>query len=320
MSENSIKEKKIDEFVPGEKVDGYFIVRAIDKKTSSTGKTFYDLTVIDKTGSINTKIWDADKGIGFEANDFVKIRGEVTLWRDIKQFKVHKIRKVTERDEVHIEDYVQSAPYKSSEMLDEIIKYIESFNNDDIKKLTKELVDRKSEKLLYYPAAKENHHAIRGGLLFHILRMLRAGEKLLEVYTELNSDYVMSGVILHDLAKIEEMDSNELGIVSDYTKEGKLIGHIVQGIKEIDRVGRELNIDTEVSILIQHMILSHHYYPEFGSPRFPMIPEAEILHYLDIIDARIYDMDKALKDVNEGEFTNRIWTLDNRQLYKRSDQ
>lgn len=317
MSEGSIVEKKIDEFNPGDVVDGFFIIRTLDKKTSSNGKTFYDLTIVDKTGSINTKIWDADKGVGFAANDFVKIRGEVTVWRDIKQFKVYKIRHVADEDMVDIEDYVQSAPYKSSVMLEQVMNYISEFKNDDIKRLTETLVNSKSEKLLYYPAAKENHHAIRGGLLYHILRMIKAGEKLLEVYTELDSDLVFSGVILHDLSKIEEMESNELGIVSDYTREGKLLGHIIQGIKEIERVGRELGIDQETSLLLQHMILSHHYYPEYGSPRFPMIPEAEILHYLDIIDARIYDMNKALNEIEPGEFTNRIWTLDNRQLYKR---
>lgn len=313
----NIVEKKIDEFEPGDKVDGFFIVRNIEKRTSSTGKEFYDLTVVDDTGTINTKIWESEKGKGISVNDFVKIRGEVNLWKDFKQFKVNKIRKVEECDNVSLEDYIQSAPYKGHEMLKIIKEYIDKIENQDIKIITKEIVEAKEEKLLYYPAAKENHHSIRSGLLYHMLRMLKSGEKLLEVYNDLDSDYVYSGIILHDLAKIEEMESNELGIVSDYTTEGKLLGHIVQGIKEIDRVGKKINADEEVSILLQHMILSHHYYPEYGSPKFPMIPEAELLHYLDIIDARLYDMDKALKEINEKEFTPRIWTLDNRQIYKK---
>ncbi len=316
----SIVEKKIDEFEPGDKVDGFFIIRNMEKRTSTNGKIFYDLTVIDNTGSINTKIWEAEKGEGFAANDFVKIRGEVTVWKDMKQFKVHKIRKVEETDDVSLDDYVRSAPFRGSEMLETVKSYIRDMKNDDIKRLTMAMVESKEEKLLYYPAAKENHHAIRAGLLYHILRMLKSGEKLLEVYDSLDSDYVYSGVILHDLAKIEEMDSNELGIVSEYTTEGKLLGHIIQGIKDIDRMGIKLGIDEEISMLIQHMILSHHYYPDYGSPKFPMIPEAELLHYLDIIDARLYDMDKALKELKPGEFSPRIWTLDNRQIYKRKNK
>lgn len=312
-----IVEKKIDEFKVGDKIDGFFVIRNMDKKVSANGKEYFDLNIVDDTGLINAKIWEAEKGSEVEGGDFVKIRGEVTEWKDVKQFKIYKLRRVVPQDGVEIEDYIQSAPYRGAEMLDEINGYIEAFKNPDIKRLTKTLVDSKTEKLLYYPAAKENHHAIRGGLLYHVLRMLRSGEKLLEVYPNLDSDLVYSGVILHDLSKIEEMEANTLGIVSEYTKEGKLLGHIIQGIKEIDRFARDLGVDEEMSLLLQHMILSHHYYPEFGSPRFPMIPEGELLHYLDIIDARLYDMEKNLRDVPEGEFSPRVWTLDNRQLYKK---
>jgi len=112
------------------------------------------------------------------------------------------------------------------------------------------------------------------------------------------------------------MDSNELGVVGSYTTEGMLLGHIVQGIKMIDRIGKQVNADPEVVILLQHMLLTHHYEPEFGSPKRPMIPEAEILHYLDVMDARMYDMQKELEEIKQGEFTDKIWVLHNRQLYK----
>lgn len=312
--------KKINELEENDKVDGFFLVKSIDRKTSSNGKEYFDLILSDSTGDIVGKIWESHKGEGIQSNKVVKVRGEVTLWKNTKQFKVHKVREVTEEDNVSIDEFIQSAPIKSEDMIEEIYYYINNIKNKDIKKLVEILLERKAEKLYYYPAAKENHHSIKGGLLYHILRMLRAGKKLIEVYTELDSDLVYAGVILHDLSKIEEMESNELGVVSDYSMEGKLLGHIVQGVKEIDLVSKENNLDEEISILIQHMILSHHYYPEYGSPRFPMIPEAEILHYIDVIDARIYDMEKSLKDIEEGSFSNKIWTLDNRQLYKRREK
>jgi len=146
--------------------------------------------------------------------------------------------------------------------------------------------------------------------------MLRTAEKISEVYTSLNKDLLYAGVILHDLAKMEEMDSSILGIVSDYTVEGTLLGHIVQGIKNLEIVGQRLGVDKEVVMLLQHMILSHHYEPEYGSPVKPMIPEAEVLHYLDIIDARIFDMTKATKDIEAGSFSDRLWSLENRRVYK----
>src|SRR5699024_10704210 len=152
--------------------------------------------------------------------DFVKIRGEIISWKDVKQMKIFKIRKVVESDEVNIEDYVQAAPMFGQDMYDEIMLYTEMKENEDIKNIVDAIVSEKREKLLYYPAAKGNHHAIRSGLLYHILRMLRSAEKLTEVYEGIDKDLLYAGVILHDLAKIEEMDANELGIVSDYTKEG----------------------------------------------------------------------------------------------------
>lgn len=308
--------KKISELEVEDRIDGFFVIKNFEKKTAASGKEYYDLNLVDSTGMINAKIWEVEKGEDMSAGDFVKVRGEIISWKDIKQMKVFKARKVVESDGVKIEDYVQSAPMTGDSMYNEVMGYAESMDSDDIKKLVKTILEEKKERLMYYPAAKGNHHAIRSGLLYHIMRMLRAGEKLMEVYDGMNSDLVYAGVILHDLAKIEEMEANELGIVSDYTKEGKLLGHIIQGIKHIDRVSREYDIDEEISLVIQHMILSHHYYPEHGSPKYPMIPEGELLHYLDIIDARVYDMQKALGEIEDGEFTNRIWTLDNRQLYK----
>jgi 3'-5' exoribonuclease len=115
---------------------------------------------------------------------------------------------------------------------------------------------------------------------------------------------------------MEEMDSSELGIVSDYTVEGTLLGHIIQGIKNLEVVGQRVGADKEVVMLLQHMILSHHYEPEYGSPVKPMIPEAEVLHYLDIIDARMYDMNRVTKEINGGTFSERLWSLENRRIYK----
>jgi len=142
------------------------------------------------------------------------------------------------------------------------------------------------------------------------------GEKASEVYTSLNRDLLFAGIILHDIAKTVEMNASELGIVSEYTIEGELLGHIIQGIKMIDQTATKLGADPEVSLLLQHMILSHHYEPDFGSPKRPMIPEAEVLHYLDLMDARMYDMGRVLGGVEEGKLSEKVWLLNNRKLYK----
>ncbi len=316
--QNKIEQKSIQEFQVEDRVQNFFIIKEMEIRKNKNNKDYASLILGDQSGEINAKIWDLnnmDPSL-YQENTLIKVRGRVTKWQSQLQFNIERIRRVKEEDGVSIRDFIQSAPYDSQWMYQEIIKYLEKIENPDIYMIAEYILESKKEKLMYFPAAKSNHHAIRGGLLYHTLTMLRAGEKLLEIYTYLNKDLLFGGVILHDMAKVEEMDASELGIVNDYQVEGKLLGHIIQGIKQIDRVGNELGADPEIIMLLEHMILSHHYEPEFGSPKKPLIPEGELLHYLDVIDARMYDINTALSTTEKGEFSDRVWTLDNRRLYR----
>ena len=309
--------KKIKDFSIDERIDGFFMIKDIEVKTATNGNKFLDITITDNTGDINAKVWDY-KGEDdcYTQNSIIKIRGDISEWKGKKQLKIIKIRNIDENDEIQIEEFIQLAPIDAQDMYDTIINYIDNMNNEDIKKLTNAVVTENKEKLLYYPAAKSNHHSIKSGLLYHIVRMLSTGRELANIYDFINKDLLFAGIILHDMAKLDEMDSNELGIVSEYTLEGNLLGHLIQGVKNISKLSESLEIDPEVSLLIEHMILSHHYHPEYGSPKKPMIPEGELLHYIDNIDAKMYDMEKSLKEIDENEFTEPIWTLDKRRIYK----
>lgn len=141
-------------------------------------------------------------------------------------------------------------------------------------------------------------------------------EVLVTVYPILNRDLLIAGVIFHDIEKMTEIRSNEFGVSDGYSFEGKLLGHLVQGVKVIDELAKELGISEEKSIMLQHMSISHHYEPEFGSPKKPLFPEAEMLHYLDIMDAKMYDIEEAMSSTEPGEFSDRIWSMDNRSLYR----
>lgn len=309
---------KVIDFKVGDFVEEFFLVKSMIVKTSSNNKTFLDFNFADKTGEINAKLWDYNKGDEYKYSEgkLVKARGNISEWQGKLQLKIMKIRPANDNDDLLIDDYVPSAPEKSEIMYETILGYINEINNKDIYDIVSYILKESKDKLMFYPAAKSNHHSIHGGLLYHILTMLRTAEKICEVYTFLDKNLLFGGVILHDLAKLEEMDSNELGIVSSYTSEGELLGHIIQGIKNIEKVSERLSADKEITTLLQHMILSHHYEPEFGSPKRPMIPEAEILHYLDVIDARMFDMKKTLSNTEPRKFSDKIWTLHNRKLYK----
>lgn len=311
-------EKRISDIVAGDEVQGFFLVRECSPRVSSGNKLYLDIQLMDSTGEINSKYWEAQEADiqVLAAGTIVKLRGVVQLFQNKLQLRIAKIRPALETDGVRTEDFVASAPWDAKWMLEQIEAYLDGMEVEDLKKLCKAFLDIYRERLLFYPAAKSNHHAIRSGLLYHVLRMLQSAEKLLTVYTKLNRDLLYTGVFLHDLAKIDEMDASELGIVKTYTRPGQLLGHLIQGITLVDRLGKDLGISEEWLLLVEHMILTHHYEPEFGSPKKPMIPEAELLHYLDMIDARMYDMENALGSTEAGRFTEPVWVLDRRRLYK----
>lgn len=304
-----------------QEITDFFMVKSIAVKIGANKKQYLDLMLGDKTGEISGKKWDVSdeelpalSQIG--EGDIVKIKAHVTEWNGLKQFRVTRIRKKADNDPVELGDFIKAAPEKPEDMYAYILETAENFSDEDLKRLCVRVLTDNREKLMYYPAAQKNHHAELAGLLYHIKRMLMSGEKLCQVYDNLNKDLVLAGVILHDMEKINEIESNELGISSGYSFEGQMLGHLIQGVRTLDRLTAELGFPREKAVMLEHMILSHHYEPEFGSPKRPLFPEAEMLHYLDIIDARMFDMQEALEKTEPGEFSDRVWTLDNRKLYK----
>lgn len=310
--------KNIADFNAGDEVQSFFILRAMNIKTSSNNKKYLDMTLADKSAEINAKLWNVEHGEEslYKAGQLVKVRGTVTLWQNALQFKITKMRLASDEDGVDVADYVPAAPYPAQDMYEEVMSYVERIENQDIKSIVTRIYDMYKEPLMTAPAAKSNHHAVRSGLLYHMLRMLRSAKVLCGVYTNLNADLVYAGVLLHDIEKINEMNADDLGIVSEYTFDGQILGHIIMGIKTIESVAKEVGADRETSMLLQHMVLTHHYEPEYGSPKKPMIPEAEMLHYLDMIDARMYDMNRVYDKMDSGDFSDPVFVLDRRRLYK----
>lgn len=316
-----MKDIYISNFRVGEEYTSYFIVKNIAIKVGSNKKNYLDMLLADKTGEINSKKWDISDeelpGIDkIKDGMVIKVKGSISEWNGMKQLKVSKIRQTSVEDNIDIKDYIKAAPEDAKAMYNYIFDKATDFKDQDLKNIcVRELKDNE-EKLMYYPAAKKNHHAQLAGLLYHVKRMLMMAEKACEVYINLNRELLMAGVILHDMEKINEIEANEMGIASQYSFEGIMLGHLVQGVRTIDKLSEELNIPREKAIMLEHMIISHHYEPEFGSPKKPLFPEAEMLHYLDMVDAKMFDMQDALEKTEPGEFSERIWTLDNRTLYR----
>lgn len=318
------KQFYISDLETGSSITEFFMVKALGLKTGANSKQYLDVTLGDSSGEINGKKWDVgdDESVTLSAlseGDMVKVRGQVIEWNGIKQLRIGKIRKYDpETDQLDMNDYVKAAPEDPEAMYQYILAKAISIGDEELKSMAVKFLRDNKKRLLYYPAAMRNHHAELGGLLYHIKRMLMMGEKACDVYTFLSKDWVVCGVILHDMEKLNELQSNELGVSPGYSFEGKMLGHIAQGVKAVEKMAEELGISEEKKIMLEHMILSHHYEPEFGSPVKPLFAEAELLHYLDMTDAKLFDFEEALVPVKPGEFSERVRTLDGRTLYKPS--
>ena len=303
-----------------ETIDLFLMVKSIGIRIGSNQKQFLDMTLMDATGEVNAKKWTVSPDeepflSSIKEGDIVKIRAQVKEWMGQTQLNVQRIRLASPADAPVMSDFIKAAPEDPESMFGYIFGVAESLKDEDYRRLTTAVLAENKTRLLYYPAASKNHHAEYGGLLWHTKRMLMTGEAVCGIYGILDRELLLAGVIMHDMEKLNEIDADENGMATGYSKKGQLLGHIIQGVISIDEKCAELGIPEEKSLLLEHMVLSHHYEPEFGSPKKPMFPEAEMLHYLDIIDARMYDMEEAVKGVEPGFFSERVRTLDNRRIY-----
>ena len=309
------QQPRIAEMIKGQMFDGFLLTRAAAQRTSSNGSKYLDMTLCDISGEVNAKMWDSTPAPN--VGDVLRVRGMMQEYNGRPQLRVDKMRPATEADDYDISELVPTAPQPANEMLDYILNRVDAIADKELKSLVLMRLEDVGDRINYFPAASRLHHAERSGLLHHTSTMLRAAAAICEIYPTLDADLLAAGVILHDLCKVDELQADETGIASDYTREGMLLGHLVMGVAELARCGRELHVRGELLAMLEHMILSHHDLPEYGSPKPPMFPEAEVLHILDLLDARMFEMNHALAGIHPGTFTERIWSLD-RKLYRRT--
>lgn len=298
-------------------VDCFLLVKVSNKKTSSKGDEYLDMTLGDKSGEINAKLWSYIPAVHgeFLPGDIVKVRGTISQYNGADQLRIDKIRHVLPSDEVNTDDLVACADYSGETMFDELVGIAQNFKDEDIKAIVLTLLREHKENLVFWPAAFKLHHAIRGGLMFHTLSIVRLCQKVCELYTFVDKELLIAGAMLHDIAKTIEYEMTPSGLASGYTTRGNLIGHLAEGAIMIRDTANKLGITSEVPMLLEHMVLSHHGEPDFGAVVRPAFIEAELLSHLDMLDARMFEMKEATFGVNSGEFTGKLWSMDNRKLY-----
>ena len=298
-------------------LEGYCLIKSLEKKTTAKGLTYLDLVLSDSSGEIVAKFWDYKENLHshFEANMLIKVRGRMNEYNGDVQFRVERIRECTDSDGVRIEDFVPSASYTGEEMLKSILSVVETFEDAEIKGLVKTILAKYEDKLVYWPAAFKLHHAMRGGLLYHTLSIIRLAENACKIYPTLDRDLLLGGAILHDIAKIDEFEVSSTGMATGYSVEGTLVGHLVKGAMIVRETAKEIGTSEDTAVLLEHMLISHHGIPEYGAAVRPLFVEAEVLSQLDTLDATIYEFNDALENVKPGDFSTRQWALDNRKLY-----
>jgi 3'-5' exoribonuclease len=308
-------------FDEGKPFDSFFLVLAKQQRTTKQNKLYLSLTLGDKTGPIEGRVWElGDPRIAreFDRGDIVKVRGSVSRYDDRAQVKVDQLRKALD-GEADKMDMLPATTRDVGELWTILEASIASITNSDLKRLlTALLTDAPiAQAFREAPAARQLHHAWLGGLLEHVVSLLGLADRVAAHYTMLNRDLLVTGVILHDIGKIREL-SWETGF--DYTVEGVLLGHIQMGVELVEKtIARLPGFPDRLRTLVVHMILSHHGKLEFGSPKLPMIPEALVLNFVDDLDAKMQAVASEFeKSAREGrapdEMTGKVWALDQRQL------
>jgi 3'-5' exoribonuclease len=268
-----------------------FVVVSKQVKPKKTGEPYLALTLGDRTGQIEAKMWDnVEEFIDiFEQNDFLKIKGLINKYKNRFQLTIHKLRRMQEA-EIDFADYLPKTAKNIDDLWSELIGFVSTFENPHLKSLLDLfLADPEiTERYRTAPAAKSLHHAYIGGLLDHVVSLFRSCDLLCRNYPQINRDLLLTGAFLHDIGKIHELTYNRS---FTYTTRGQLLGHMIIELEMLQAKLEQLpGFPANLKTLIEHLIISHHGQYDFGSPKLPMFPEALMLHYLDDLDSKMEAM------------------------------
>lgn len=302
----------------GMDVEGFYLLKAAFAKVTASGKPFLSAVLADTSGTVEAKVWDYTGPIGErDAGKVIKIRGSVSDYRGALQITVDKLRLATDDDHVDVSRLVSVAPIDREAGYDEVKALVSTIEDADYRAVCEEMLRRHEAAFRTIPAAKSVHHGFLSGLLMHTLNMLRLADFLSAQYADtVDRSLLLAGTLLHDFGKEQEFTFSDLGLVTDYSTKGQLLGHLVMGAQEVGEAAAQLGIPEEKSVLLQHLLLSHHGEPQFGAAVLPQCAEAELLSLIDQIDSRMEIYREVLAPLKAGEFSQRVFALDNRRVYK----
>ena len=322
MSDNCVKTIYIEQIKERDRIDSIFLVRDKITAMAKNGKPYMTLKMMDRTGEVEGRIWDQVDQFSarFEKNDFILVNAKASVYMGKMQLIVQDLKKVDEKL-VDLGDFLPVSKRSMTEMRHELDGILESLTDPHIEALLRAFFDDPDFFALYSkaPAAKAMHHVFLGGLLEHSLAVVGLACDVAKRYPQVNRNLLISGALLHDVGKVNELSYQRS---FDYTDEGKLLGHIVIGVQMIeDRIRQLADFPNELSMLIKHLLLSHHGQYDFGSPKRPKFLEAVILNFIDDLDSKINGVQTHIdkEPDRDGNWTS-YHRLYDRYFYKGSGQ
>jgi len=268
-----------------------FVVVVKQIKPKKTGDPYLALTLGDRSGQIEAKMWDNVDDVlnAFEQDDYLKVKGLINKYKQRFQLTIHKLRKLGQ-SEIEYADYLPKTTKDIDELWRTLVGFVGTFHNPHLKSLVQAFMDDMEIADAYRnaPAAKTLHHAYIGGLLDHVVSLFRSCDLVCRNYPQINRDLLLTGAFLHDIGKIHELTYNRS---FSYTTKGQLLGHMVIELEMLQaKLALVPGFPDELKTMVEHLIISHHGQYEFGSPKLPMFPEALMLHYLDDLDSKMEAM------------------------------
>lgn len=295
-----------------------FLVRAKEIREKKTGEPYLSLSLSDRTGELEAKMWDnvAEVMDTFERDDFVKVKGLIQIYHNRPQLTIHKMRRL-EDSEVDFADYFPASLRDPEEMWRELRAIVANMTDAHLLALVDAVLDDPEIASRYRkaPAAKQIHHAWLGGLLEHVLSLCWLCQVTAGHY-RVDLNLLLAGAVLHDVGKVYELSYDRS---FGYTTEGQLLGHMVIGLRIVaDKLHGIPDFPPRLRTLVEHMIVSHHGKYEFGSPKLPQFPEALLFHYLDDMDSKMECMRALIEQDRQvdGHFTSYNLSLERTVLKK----
>ncbi len=303
LSECAQQENKI--------ITSSFVVVSKQVKPKKTGEPYLALTLGDRSGQIEAKMWDnvEDALNAFEQDDFLKIKGLLNKYKNRFQITIHKLRRLGDA-EIDYADFLPKTTKDIGELWQTLAGFVASFQNPHLKALLEAFMadPEIAEAYRNAPAAKTLHHAYIGGLLDHVVSLCRSCDLMCRNYPQINRDLLLTGAFLHDIGKIHELTYSRS---FSYTTRGQLLGHMIIELEMLQaKLARFPDFPAELKTLVEHLIISHHGQYDFGSPKLPMFPEALMLHYLDDLDSKM----ESMRAHFERDSSSSAWTGFNASL------